>query len=153
MKLKIFFLPISKSLGPWGVRDGWLYLKMWKKVKITAPYYVTYSGPIRWPYSFPDNYFQSSKYPATIIFGIPTCTYTSDPVKNTSWLDSCKKKNKLLLRSEWKIGLSQQFFSRHAKTGDQWRPAWGAVIIWIKQHPFPPTPHYVKDQRCAECLS
>jgi hypothetical protein len=23
-----FFLPISKSLGPLGVRDGWLYLKM-----------------------------------------------------------------------------------------------------------------------------
>ncbi len=32
------FLPISKFLGPKGVRDGWLYLKMWKKVKITAPY-------------------------------------------------------------------------------------------------------------------
>jgi len=23
-----FFLPISKSLDPYGVRDGWLYLKM-----------------------------------------------------------------------------------------------------------------------------
>ncbi len=23
-----FFLPISKSLGPYGVRNGWLYLKM-----------------------------------------------------------------------------------------------------------------------------
>ncbi len=33
-----FFLPISKSLGPLDVRDGWLYLNMWKKVKITAPY-------------------------------------------------------------------------------------------------------------------
>jgi hypothetical protein len=24
-------LPLSKSLDPYGVRDGWLYLKMWKK--------------------------------------------------------------------------------------------------------------------------
>ncbi len=32
-----FFLPISKSLGPSGVRDGWLYLKMWKKSKSLHP--------------------------------------------------------------------------------------------------------------------
>ncbi len=37
-----FFLPISKSLGPYGVKDGWLYLEMWKKVKITAPYWGLY---------------------------------------------------------------------------------------------------------------
>ncbi len=33
---KIFF-PISESLGPEGVRDGWLYLKMWKKSKSLHP--------------------------------------------------------------------------------------------------------------------
>jgi hypothetical protein len=32
-----FFLPISKSLDPLGVRDGLLYLEMCKKAKITAP--------------------------------------------------------------------------------------------------------------------
>ncbi len=38
------FLPISKSLGPYGVRDGWLYLKMWKKSKSLHPYVRVYTG-------------------------------------------------------------------------------------------------------------
>ena len=39
-EVKKFFLPISKSLGPQGVRDGWLLVipQNVKKVKITAPY-------------------------------------------------------------------------------------------------------------------
>ena len=36
MKLK-FYVPISKSLGPEDVRDGLLYLKMWKKSKSLHP--------------------------------------------------------------------------------------------------------------------
>ncbi len=32
-----FFLPIFKSLGPQGIRDGLLYLKMWKKSKSLHP--------------------------------------------------------------------------------------------------------------------
>jgi hypothetical protein len=71
-EVEIFFLPISKSLGPYVVRDGQLYLKMWKKSKSLHPtvYHTLFFFPIvanfkllnRWP-QFVARHQQGTKIP------------------------------------------------------------------------------------------